>query len=372
MTIASHLSRRRRVLAICVASVLLHYLAIGWVGAQLAAPGARADASEPATIVAELRAPPAPPSAPTPAPTPTPTPTPKKAARPKSAPKPAAAPAPAVADEPAPQEPIPQEPAPQAQAETGAAIAQAQVESPAAADVVAPEPEVPAPKALGYKVSLPPSADLIMDVQRIDAKGVSWSGQSVLSWTQGGGAYRMSMVASVTVLVSINLVELVSEGTIGDTGIVPRTMTEKRRNRAATATHFDAQAGRISFSASGNSEPMQPGAQDKATFPLQLAGIARADPTQLDAGVEMQVGEDKDATLFRFVVVGQEEIETAAGKLATWRLTRPPLPGSYKSRLDVWLAPGKNWYPVQVRSSEANGAVTTQTINKIVIKDVGN
>lgn len=362
MTIASHLFRRRRVLAICAASVLLHYLAIGWVGAQLAAPGAdteAADPAEPVTIVAELRAPPAPASVPVPAP--------KPAVRPKSAPKRVVAPPP----------PVVQEPAPQAEAETGAAMSQAPVESPAAPELpalsdlpVAPEPETaPAPKAPGYKVSLPPSADLTMAVERTDAKGVSWSGQSVLSWTQGDGAYRMSMVASIKVLVSINLVELTSEGIIGETGIAPRKMTEKRRNRAATATHFDAQDGRISFSASGHSQPMQAGAQDKATFPMQLAGIARADPAQLAAGVEMLVGEDKDASLFRFVVVGQEELDTALGKMATWRLMRPPLPGSYKSRLDVWLAPGHNWYPVQLRSTEANGAVTTQTVNKIVIKN---
>lgn len=356
MTIASHLFRWRRVLAICVASVLLHYLAIGWVGAHIASPAARDDAADAAAIVAQLRAPP-PPPAPAPAPRSEPI-KPMRPPRAKPAPKP-----------PPPPTAVAEAPAPQLVAEAGAVIPEPQVESP---EPLAEPAQESAPAARGYRVSLPPSAELSMDVERVDKKGVAWSGQSVMGWTQGGGAYRMSVVASVTVMVSINLVELASEGTIGETGIVPRTMTEKRRNRAATATHFDAQQGRISFSASAASLAMLPGAQDKATFPMQLAGIARADPAQLEAGVEMMVGEDKDASLFRFVVVGQEEIETGMGKLATWRLTRPPLPGSYNSRLDVWLAPGHNWYPVRLRSTEASGAVTTQTVNKIVIKDAEN
>lgn len=352
MTIAFPLFRLRRVLAICVASAVLHYLAIGWVGVRMAALAARSGSGEPAPIVAELRAAPVPlpmPAAPRPARQRPAAPPPVPALQPQ--PEPAPAP-PAAAPAPEP-------------AETGAVPAPPQVESDAA-----PQEAAPAPPR--YQVSLPPSAELYMDVARTDAKGVSWAGQSVIGWRHGGGAYSMSLVASITILVEIKLVELASEGAIGDDGIVPRSMTEKRRNRARTATHFDAQQGRISFSASANSHPMLPGAQDKATFPMQLAGIARADPAQLAAGVEMLVGEDKEANLYRFVVVGQEEIETRLGKLATWRLARPPLPGSYNSRLDVWLAPGHQWYPVQLRSSEANGAVTTQTISKIVIKEAGN
>ena len=57
MTIASLLSRRRRVLAICAASVLLHYLAIGWVGAHISADTDAATASEPPVITARLSVP---------------------------------------------------------------------------------------------------------------------------------------------------------------------------------------------------------------------------------------------------------------------------------------------------------------------------
>lgn len=353
MTTASQLPRWRRVLVLIAASVLLHYGAIGWAGSHLALPAEPAAPAKPAMIVAALHAAPLA-VAPTPvAPTavaPMPTPTHKEAR---------ARPAPAATEGAAKQ--AVQEPP--AEPEAGAAETVAEVQSSA-------EPDKPAglPVA-GYKVSLPPPAELTLDVERTDARGSNWSGQALMSWSRSGSAYRMSVVASVTIMVTINLVELTSEGTVGPEGIVPRSMTEKRRNKAATATHFE--QGRITFSASPASYAIVPGTQDRATFPMQLAGIARADAAQLGSTIELMVGEDKGASVFRFEVQGQEDIDTPMGRMATWHLARPPLPGSYSSRLDVWLAPGHEWYPVQIRNTEANGAITTQTIRKIVIKEAG-
>jgi hypothetical protein len=53
-------------------------------------------------------------------------------------------------------------------------------------------------------------------------------------------------------------------------------------------------------------------------------------------------------------------------------LSRPPKPGSYNSRLDIWLSPERGWYPVRIRNLEASGAVTTQTVNNIVMTDTGS
>lgn len=355
--------RPRRALAILGLSLLLHYLAVVWIGKRLG----RVDADEvpeppPATIIAQLRAPA---QAPAPAQRAAP------AARPKTS-RPAPAPGPS---RPAP---VPEAVPPVV---PDAAPLDQPVELTAVPEVAAQEakegaqegashgaPPAAAAEAPAYQVSLPPSATLTLDVARRDAKGTDWSGQAVMDWQRDGANYRLRFVASVTVLVTINLAELASEGTIGAEGIIPRTMTEKRRNRAQTATHFNAQDQRITFSASQAIVSMSHGVQDKATFPIQLAGIARADPAQLAAGVDMLVGEDKGASVFHFALVGEEEIDTGMGRMKTWRLSRPPRPGSYNSRLDIWLAPLHHWYPVQIRNTEANGAVTTQTIRSIAIK----
>lgn len=368
MTTASRIFRPRRILALCVATVLLHYAALNWVGSRIGAASTRADSAPPA-IVASLRAPPPAPvplAAPAAAAPATPPPPPKRA------PAPAAPRAPAF--DPAPDPGAAAVPATVPAAEAGAPVAPAQVQSVPAPEEAAPEPPA-APVPAGdpvYRVSLPPSATLAMDVTRTDAKGVNWSGQSLMRWQRDGEGYRMSVVASVTVLVTINLVELASEGALGPRGIVPRTMTEKRRGRAQTATHFDAQQGQITFSASEARVAMAPGAQDRATFPMQLAAIARADAAQLGAGIALQVGDDRDASVYHFALVGEEALATPLGRIVTWHLTRAPLPGSYNSRLDVWLAPAHHWFPVQLRSTEANGAVTTQTVRQIDLKETGN
>jgi hypothetical protein len=164
---------------------------------------------------------------------------------------------------------------------------------------------------------------------------------------------------------------LTSEGAVAATGFAPVKMTEKRRGRALTATHFDWQHDKITFSSSQKTVDLMPGAQDKASVPLQLTAIARGDPAQLAGDIEIQVGEDRDAVVFRFIVVGQEEIETKLGRLQAVHLSRPPKEGSYRSRLDIWLAPARGWYPVQIRNTEANGAVTTQTVNNIALTATG-
>lgn len=242
-----------------------------------------------------------------------------------------------------------------------------------------------APAVRRYKVQLPPSAIFEMDVARVDANGAKWTGAATMTWHTDGSRYQASVEAGVSLLVTrLNLLVLRSAGTIDDHGIAPDKVTEKRARRAETATHFNrhgdagdgqgqggARAGTISFSASASSYPLLPGAQDKATVPFQLAGIGRADVNQFGSAIDIQVGEDKTADIFRFQLVGEEELETKLGKLVTWHLTRPPKPGSYSSRLDIWLAPGLQWYPVQIRNTEASGALTTQTIATIKTEESG-
>lgn len=378
MTIASYLSRRRRALVIGAATVLLHILAIDFVGARIGLAPAKlaAPAPDPVTVVAILHAPAPAPAAATPAP-------PKPAAAPKPVrprPAPKAVPPP---DAPPPEntadgEAIPPDgPGEPAVTETPTIQASAAETTPAVELASATPPEPPAPEAPpaepvkpALKVSLPPSAELNFDVARTDRDGGTWSGLSTISWKQAAGAYKLTMEASVSVLVArVNLVLLTSEGALGAGGIEPRTTTEKRRGKSQTATHFGGPDGKITFSASERSYPMVPGAQDKASFLMQLAAIGRADSAQFANGVELFVGEEKDANPFGFVLVGQENINTPMGQLATWHLARPPRPGAYNSRLDIWLAPAHNWYPVQIRNTESNGSVTTQTIRKILITD---
>ena len=352
-------SFRLRLPLLIGATLLLHYAAISWVGNGTGLPQQRVEPAAPMPIVAQLRAPPAPvPQAPV------------AQLAPKPAPKRRTV-APVKEDAPV-AAPVQEEPAASVQEAEAEAVADT-VAVPDAAPVEEKPLETPAaPLPRQYKANAPPSSDLALELERIDAKGTLWHGVAEMSWQRDGGRYAMRVDAGISMIVTrLNLLSMESEGSIDDSGFVPRMATEKRRGRPQTATHFNGEQGSITFSASQNAAPLVAGAQDKATLPLQLAAIARADPAQFEGGLEITVGEERGASVYTFVVLGQEEIETKLGKLQTWRLSRPPKPGSYNSRLDVWLAPDRGWYPVRIRNTEANGAVTTQTVTHIVVRDSG-
>ncbi|USX27599.1 DUF3108 domain-containing protein [Oxalobacteraceae bacterium OTU3CINTB1] len=396
MTIVSYLFQRRRLLVVCAATLALHLAAIDWAGNHLGSSAPRTSPHPPSVMTAQLRL--------------------TLPKRVESAPlvdvKPLApqeVPRPRVKRPPPPRElPPPTEPAPatdalvaiaampvpagdatsadgvgegapaggkDGQARAGAAKAQTGT-PPAPAESPTPAPALPAeapPQGTRrYKVHLPPSAKFDMAVARVDADGTKWTGSASMTWHTDGSRYDASVEAGVSLLVTrVNLLVLRSEGVIDDYGIAPVRVTEKRTRRAETATHFNREQGTITFSASERSYPLLTGAQDKATVPFQLGGIGRADVNQLGGDIDLQVGDEKEATIFRFQLVGEEELNTKMGKLVTWHLTRPPKPGTYSSRLDIWLAPGMNWYPVQMRNTEASGALTTQTVSNITMTESG-
>jgi len=41
--------------------------------------------------------------------------------------------------------------------------------------------------------------------------------------------------------------------------------------------------------------------------------------------------------------------------MTAWHLLRAPLAGSYDQKIDIWLAPEHEWYPVKLRYTERNG-----------------
>jgi hypothetical protein len=242
----------------------------------------------------------------------------------------------------------------------------AEAAEPQAPPAAEPEPAKPAGPA--YQVSPPPPAHLSFDVKRVDSKG-TWDGEAEMDWQRSGSNYRIAVEASVSLVITkLSLASMASSGVVDEYGLAPRRSSEKRRGRSETATHFDAARNQVSFSASEATWPLTPGIQDKTSVQLQLAAIARADSAQLAKGVEIMVAEEKGSMPYRFQLAGQEEIDTPLGRLATWHLVRPPLPGSYNARVDVWLSPRHEWLPVQMRNTESSGAVTSQTIRKIVFK----
>ncbi|MBB5605972.1 MULTISPECIES: DUF3108 domain-containing protein [unclassified Janthinobacterium] len=369
MTPASFFSPpRRRTVVFIVVIVLLHVLALDWLSSHT---GTAHPAQESMRVVdMELIAEP-----PKPLPVTPPPPPPKLRPQPKPRPPPpppleTPLPSSVAAQLTAPPSDVPEGPVAPPAAPVIAAPPPPAAAAPEPAAAPAPEPAPPVAAPPHYKINVPASAEFDMQVDRRDADGTKWKGVAAMSWQNKGDNYQLKLEVGLSMLITrINLLVLTSTGIIDDKGIVPVTATEKRKGRSQTATHFNAEQKTITFSASTASVPWLPGAQDKASIPFQLAAIGRGDVNQLAGNIDIQVGEETEATVFRFKLVGQEEIDTRMGRLVTWHLSRPPKPGSYSSQLDIWLAPSLQWYPVQIRNTEASGALTTQTVSKITVSD---
>lgn len=374
-TVPNH---RRRQLALGALTVLLHVLVFDWFSGHVGHIAERPIApSEPveAELLAQEPAAPPPPPEPVPPPRPAPEPPPPlPEVKPETLPPmdEAAVPVPALAEAAgAADAPGDAAPSQQGAAAAPAVVELQQAQAPAPAPEAPPQPAAAAPRR--YKTDPPPPADIALDVVRTDADGSKWNGDALLAWTLSPQGYRIRFDVGIRIMFAhVNVLSLTSEGALGDEGFVPTLMTEKRRGRALTASHFSRDLGLLTFSASQSRYGIQAYAQDKASLPLQLAAIARGDPKQLTGTLDFQVAEDRVAVIYSFEVAGQEEIDTKLGRIATWHLVRPPKPGAYHSRLDVWLAPAYGWYPVQIRNVEANGAVTTQTVSKIDNKKPGS
>lgn len=219
-----------------------------------------------------------------------------------------------------------------------------------------------------FSLYFPESAELLYEVERIDKSNSRVSGNAKLNWKIKASYYSIKMeVQANMLLTNIQLYSMQSEGDLNHLGLRPRLATEKRFNRAETATHFDSHAATISFSSSNQKVAMQGVAQDRSSLLLQLASAVKSDAAQFTPGriFSMQVGEDRAAVTYVFEVVGTEKISTKLGIFDTLHLVRKPLVGSYQAQLDLWFAPELGGYPIQIRNTEGNGNITTQTLSQL-------
>jgi len=74
----------------------------------------------------------------------------------------------------------------------------------------------------------------------------------------------------------------------------------------------------------------------------------------------------RDAEPWTFKVVKQEKIRTGMGELDTIHVKREPRDGRGDS-VEVWLAPGQEWYPVKIRFEDERDTID-QTVKSITRK----
>lgn len=151
---------------------------------------------------------------------------------------------------------------------------------------------------------------------------------------------------------------LASMGAIGDVGVGPAQASMRGPGGPVNAT-FASNAIVID----GQSHENSIGSQDPASMLMQLTGMGLARPAQLSGMVALYVATPDGPMIMQFRVIEDEELATPLGNFSTRHLVQRVQAG--QPRLEVWLAPERDWLPVQLRLTAPDGTSSTQAITRI-------
>lgn len=219
-------------------------------------------------------------------------------------------------------------------------------------------------------IDLPPSAELQYDVQKTAKNDEPLYGHGTIKWQKDGARYRIDGDAGV---LFFTVLTFNSSGQINDGGIVPDLYREKRFRKAETSTDFQAAHNSIHFSTNASTVPRVGIEQDRISVIWQLAGIGRSGSDRFSAGneIDLLVAGTKKVSMWRMQIIGQQDIVINGETVSSWHITRIPKIGAREQKLDLWLAPQKNWYPVRLRYTEDNGDVLEMTLNQLTPAKAG-
>jgi hypothetical protein len=231
----------------------------------------------------------------------------------------------------------------------------------AEAPPAAAEPAPPAaPDAAGSPLppAQPPASTSLQYVVSGQAKGFHYSATGTLDWELAGDRYSARMEMRMPLLGSR---VQTSTGAVGPEGLRPERFADK--GRSERAAHFEREQQRIRFSANTPEAELMPGAQDRLSLFLQIAGLLQASPQTYATGhiIEMQVAGTGDAEIWRFQVGEESMLTLPAGELRVRHLVRQPRK-EFDSTVEMWLAPEFHHLPVRLKVTQANGDMADQQL----------
>ncbi|HJU70655.1 MAG TPA: DUF3108 domain-containing protein [Paucimonas sp.] len=221
--------------------------------------------------------------------------------------------------------------------------------------------------AIKHPFQLPPSANLHYAILARQG-GLTLNGNALLSWSASAGSYAIKTETRAMLVGKI--LEADSSGSIDGYGLAPAQAIEKRFRKAPSTTTFDRDSQTIRFTESTASYPLKGGEQDRTSAIWQLISVARAAPDKIRKGAEWVffVAGRRDAERWTFRVLQRETIRTALGEIDTLHLSKAPPPDSRGQKLDIWLAPALEWYPVRLRFTDEDGDFVEQSLQEITRK----
>ena len=195
------------------------------------------------------------------------------------------------------------------------------------------------------------------------AKGLDYHATAELDWTNSGSDYEAGLRVSALFLGSRSMI---SRGQIGAAGLAPKRFLDT--SRSERAAHFDAEAGKITFSTNSPDAPWLAGAQDRVSVLLQLGGILAAaqagpgaDTFPTGSSITVYTAGPREVDNWTFLVEGEEQLSLPAGDMATLKLTRKPY-REFDQKIEIWYAPALAFLPVRSRITQPNGDFIDQQL----------
>ena len=209
-------------------------------------------------------------------------------------------------------------------------------------------------------ISLPGSARLQYKVVGL-SKNLNYQANSELAWKTNGDSYEVMMKVSAFLVGSRSMT---SVGKITGSGLAPTRFADKFRSELAA--HFEADKGKITFSANTPDAPWLEGAQDRVSVFLQLGGMLAAKPADFPAGssITLYTIGPRDADTWTFVVESEEKLNLPSGDMATLKVIRKPR-REFDQKVEIWYAPALGYLPVRNRITQENGDFVDQQLTEI-------
>ncbi|WP_298927770.1 DUF3108 domain-containing protein [uncultured Ramlibacter sp.] len=333
-----------RLLAIGLAVLLAHGLALDWLARQLPAASVLRSQAEPMfTRLLQPQTPPAPPASEKKRPA-----APVKQASPATESiaisSPAATATAAVTDAAPPPEPVAPQPPEAAAAESLPEAATAAVT--ATAD---PADSWPADTRLNYQLG-----------GRF--RSGELYGDAKVQWQRDGNRYQARIDIDVTLMVRLLIT---SQGEVRSDGLLPLAYEEVRRGKSRGMRMDEASI----FFADGRRAPRPGGMQDTASQFVELAHRFATGQERLEVGrsVDLWLARPNAVDLWTYDIVEREMLRTPRlGEIEAFRLKPRPIANPRGNiTAEMWFAPSLQYLPVRIRVSMGEEAVVDLIVDSI-------
>ena len=209
-------------------------------------------------------------------------------------------------------------------------------------------------------ISLPGSVRLLYKVIGL-SKNLNYQATAELNWKTDGDKYDAMMKVSAFLVGSRSMT---SVGKITGSGLVPTRFADKFRSELAA--HFEADKGKIIFSANTPDALWTEGVQDRVSVFLQLAGMLAANPAGFPPGSNitfLTIG-PREADTWTFIIEAEENLDLMSAPMAALKLTRKPRK-EFDQKVEIWFAPSLGYLPVRSRITQHGGDFIDQQLTEI-------